>query len=71
MSLEPNYGPDAGTWRCGCCGGELTQEKQQVFYLESAFDVVLPRCVACGLTLVPKSLALGRMVDVESLLEDK
>lgn len=71
MSLEPNYHPDPGTWRCGRCGRELEQSKVQVFYLESAFDVILPRCVHCGLTLIPKSLAEGRIRDVESLLEDK
>lgn len=71
MTLEPNYGPDPGTWRCGKCGATLEQTKMQIFYLESAFDVILPRCVACNLTLVPKSLAEGRMLDVEALLEDK
>lgn len=33
----------------------------QVFYLNSAFDVFLPRCPQCGLTMVPKSLAEGKM----------
>ena len=37
----------------------------------SAFDVMLPRCPQCGLTMVPKSLAEGKMLEVEALLEDK
>ena len=40
-------------------------------YLNSAFDVMLPRCPQCGLTMVPKSLAEGKMLEVEALLEDK
>lgn len=71
MSMEPNYAPDAGNWVCRQCGEALRQEKIQVFYLRSAFDVLLPRCPRCGLTLVPKSLAQGRMVEVEAMLEDK
>ena len=35
------------------------------------FDVFLPRCPQCGLTMVPKSLAEGKMLEVETLLEDK
>ena len=43
----------------------------QVGYLGSAFDVSLPRCPSCGLTMIPKSLAEGKMAEVEALLEDK
>ncbi|MBO4301073.1 MAG: DNA-binding protein [Desulfovibrio sp.] len=71
MSLAPNYGPDQGTWRCGRCQLPLEQIKVPVFYLNSAFDVFLPRCPQCGLSLVPKSLAEGKMREVEALLEDK
>lgn len=71
MSMEPNYGPDAGEWFCARCGERLEQRKVQAFYMNSAFDVLLPRCPSCGLTLVPKSLAEGKMAEVEALLEDK
>ena len=71
MSIGPNYSPDAGTWVCGCCSVPLVQQKMQVFYLESAFDVSLPACPQCGLVLVPKSLAEGKMQEVQALLEDK
>ena len=56
MSIGPNYEPDGGSWTCGRCGCPLEQGKVQVFYLNSAFDVMLPRCPQCGLTMVPKSL---------------
>lgn len=54
--------------RCQC---PLEQVKVQVGYLGSAFDVSLPRCPSCGLTMIPKSLAEGKMAEVEALLEDK
>ncbi len=71
MSIGPNYNPDAGDWLCAACACPLEQQKVQVFYLESAFDVSLPTCPQCGLILVPKSLAEGKMLEVESLLEVK
>jgi hypothetical protein len=71
MSMGPNYGPDGGRWVCGRCGVPLEQIRTSVFYLNSAFDVVLPRCPQCGLTMVPRSLAEGKMLELEALLEDK
>lgn len=71
MSMGPSYTPDEGTWICARCQCPLEQSKVQACYLNSAFDVFLPRCPQCGLTLVPKSLAEGKMVEVEALLEDK
>ena len=71
MSMaDLNYGPDEGHWVCGRCNLPLEQSKVAVFYLTSAFDVVLPRCPQCGLTMIPKSLAQGKMLEVEALLED-
>ena len=71
MTMGPNYPPDEGRWSCARCGCPLEQGKVQACYLNSAFDVFLPRCPQCGLTLVPRSLAEGKMLEVEALLEDK
>lgn len=71
MSMIPEFGPDEGEWLCGRCQVPLVPARVPVFYLNSAFDVVLPRCPQCGFTLVPKSLAEGKMQEVEALLEDK
>ncbi len=71
MSMGPSYEPDGGPWRCGRCDRLVGQGKIQAFYLDSAFDVFLPRCPQCGLTMVPRTLAEGKMLEVESLLEDK
>ncbi len=70
-SIGPSYTPDAGHWICEQCACTLEQKKMQVFYLENAFEVSLPCCPQCGLTLIPKSLAEGKMLEVERLLEDK
>ncbi|MDR1857104.1 MAG: DNA-binding protein [Desulfovibrio sp.] len=71
MSLEPNYAPDEAGWECGNCHRPLEQGKVQACYLDAAFDVLLPRCPVCGLTMIPKSLAEGKMVEVEALVEEK
>jgi hypothetical protein len=71
MSMAPNYPPDDSQWICGICRMPLEQLKMQVLYLNSAFDVSLPSCPGCGLTMTPKSLAEGKMLEVEALLEDK
>ncbi|MBR3663882.1 MAG: DNA-binding protein [Desulfovibrio sp.] len=71
MTMAPNYAPDEGSWLCAHCKEPLQQLKVPVFYLGSAFDVLLPRCPKCGMTFVPKSLAEGKMLEVETLLEDK
>lgn len=57
-------------WRCAC-GNELQPEKVEVNYLASMFSVELLRCPKCGLVLVPENLAIGKMLEVEQLLEDK
>ncbi len=70
MALNPAFTPD-GEWCCARCGGELEQKQLSVVYLGSSFDVSLPVCSQCGQSMVPESLALGKMAEVEALLEDK
>lgn len=61
---------DETSWRCGC-GGTLIPRKVAASYLGSRFEVELPACGDCGLVLVPEALALGKMLEVEKILEDK
>ena len=58
-------------WLCAQCKQSLLPTKMQVNYLKSAFHVELMACPGCGFTLVPESLAIGKMLEVEQLLEDK
>ena len=63
------YAPESGRWTCG--HGPLESRPVEARYLESSFSIGLLACPECGLALVPESLALGRMTEVEQLLEDK
>jgi hypothetical protein len=45
--------------------------KVGVSYMGNSFPVDLLRCPGCGLVLIPEDLALGKMAEVEKLLEDK
>lgn len=58
-------------WTCDGCGRALEPGPVVITYLGSEFTVEFMRCPGCGLALVPEELALGRMVEVEKLLEDK
>lgn len=58
-------------WRCASCNKELQPRKVNVEYMGSVFNVELMVCPACGMVLVPEDLALGKMLEVEQLLEDK
>jgi hypothetical protein len=58
-------------WSCAACNQPLQPTRVQVTYLKSAFHVELMACPGCGFTLVPESLAIGKMLEVEQLLEDK
>jgi ribosomal protein S27AE len=73
--LPPHLRPpdqSAGTaWECGRCGVPLEVGRVRVAYLDSEQPVDLARCPRCGLVMVPEDLALGRMLEVEQLLEDK
>ncbi|OBQ56843.1 DVU_1557 family redox protein [Halodesulfovibrio spirochaetisodalis] len=62
---------DFSHWNCSQCNEPLKFTAVELVYLESKFSVELPACPACGYVLIPESLALGKMADVEQLLEDK
>jgi hypothetical protein len=62
---------EAEVWSCVKCGIPLEMRKVEVAYRGSKYPVDLPRCPRCGLVFVPEDLALGKMAEVEKLLEDK
>ena len=70
---EQTYLPGPGEWRCACAGELHRPEPRavEVGYLGGVFNISLLACPDCGLALVPEDLALGRMAEVERLLEDK
>ena len=62
---------DAAELQCAKCGVALETGQVNIAYLGSMFPVDLPRCPRCGLVFIPEDLALGKMAEVEKLLEDK
>ncbi|OIO00940.1 MAG: [Fe-S]-binding protein [Desulfovibrionaceae bacterium CG1_02_65_16] len=71
MRVDQTYLPEGGDWRCASCNEPLEPKPVVISYLDGVFTVSLLTCPACGLPLVPEALALGRMFEVEQLLEDK
>lgn len=68
---EKDAAPSEMDWVCARCGLPLEAGKVNVGYLGSMFPVDLLRCPRCGQVLIPEDLALGKMAEVEKLLEDK
>ena len=62
---------EATSWQCAECHQPLQPTKVNVTYLNSVFNVELMACSHCGFILVPEHLAVGKMLEVEQLLEDK
>ena len=63
--------PNGTTWWCGKCDVALEMGKVDVVYLGSSYPVDLLRCPQCGQVFIPEAIALGKMLAVEKLLEDK
>lgn len=70
MSEEQNAAA-ASSLICFQCDLPLEMGKVNVGYLGSTFPVDLLRCPKCGQTFIPEELALGKMAEVEKILEDK
>lgn len=62
---------DFSSWKCMVCGKNLQPAAVELGYLDSMFTVELPACSQCGMVLIPEDLAIGKMAEVERLLEDK
>ena len=62
---------DEKKWICGKCGSPLEKASDNVSYLGSGYPVDLLVCKNCKRPLVPVELALGKMLEVEKLMEDK
>lgn len=68
---ETDRGPEETEWVCGRCSVTLTPARVQVSYLGSAFTVVLPVCIKCGMALVDEDVAMNKIAQAEKVLEDK
>ena len=62
---------EAQEWSCGACGIALEYAQVEVTYMGSKYPVNLPRCPKCGMVFIPERLAVGKMAEIEKILEDK
>ncbi len=69
--MIPQEPTDKEVWSCTKCSLPLEMAKVPISYLGNEFPVDLLRCPGCGLVFIPEDLALGKMAEVEKLLEDK
>ena len=69
--MTPQESIEEKIWSCMKCSLPLEMAKVAISYLGNEFPVDLLRCPGCGLVFVPEDLALGKMAEVEKLLEDK
>ena len=58
-------------WECGRCAKPLTIGRVTVSYMKTRFTVEMLRCPACQTVFVSEDLALGKMKEAETALEDK
>ena len=70
MKME-TFRPEDLKWKCSKCAEFLVVGTVAVEYLGNRFSVDLPRCPKCGMVLISEELALGKMAEVEQILEDK
>jgi hypothetical protein len=68
---QESWGPEDLTWHCHRCQQELVIGPVVVTYMGNRFTTDLPHCPDCGIVLISEELALGKMAEVEQLLEDK
>jgi DNA-directed RNA polymerase subunit RPC12/RpoP len=66
-----NVRPEDMEWRCAKCDRDLVVGPINVAYMGNRFTVDLPYCPACGRVLISEKVALGKMAEIEQLLEDK
>lgn len=58
-------------WRCDHCNEALELTQVTVTYMNNSFTTDMPCCPVCGQAVVSEELALGKMAEVEKILEDK
>ncbi|NLC73430.1 MAG: hypothetical protein GX684_06640 [Ruminococcaceae bacterium] len=56
---------------CSKCNELMVKADCAFAYLDNEFPVEMPVCPVCGLVYVPEDLAIGKVLSVEKVLEDK
>jgi hypothetical protein len=58
-------------WQCYQCRRPLVVKPIAVSYMGNRFNAELPQCPQCGFVFVSEEIAMGKMAEVERILEDK
>ena len=66
-----NVNPEDLQRVCRKCNRPLEAGTVSVEYMGNQFTTELPTCPGCGFVLISETLALGKMAEVEQILEDK
>ncbi|MGI6727881.1 MAG: DVU_1557 family redox protein [Anaerovoracaceae bacterium] len=56
---------------CDRCKVELVMADTEFSYLGNVMRHKVPRCPECGMIYLPENLVLGRMRELEEVLEEK
>ena len=58
-------------WKCAKCKATLVCKSVTFEYMDMTFSHEVLRCPVCGMVLITKQLADGKMSEVEQMMEDK
>ena len=56
---------------CARCDVPLEKSEARFEYLGHKFTNPAPKCPICGMVYISEALTLGRIAEVETMLEDK
>jgi hypothetical protein len=63
--------PEDLVWKCLRCDQGLVAGPVLVSYLGNNITAELPQCPSCCTVLISEELAIGKIAEVEKILEDK
>ena len=63
--------PEDLVWKCFRCDQPLAVDSVLAEYLGNNITTQLPQCPTCHMVLVSEELAVGKIAEVEKLLENK
>ena len=66
-----NVQPEDLKWRCERCQCDLVVGPVAAIYMNNRFTTDLPYCPTCKTVLIVERVAMGKMAEVEQILEDK
>ena len=56
---------------CARCNAPLEKTETKFDYLGHKFKHHIPKCPVCGMVYVSEEFAIGRIAEIETMLEDK